>query len=99
MRRAVRSEELVFILHLADVLGRYTLQEPGGLCQVEFWIARFDAKEEAIGGRAREAFDAEDRMIRLRQFVQGEHTDHGKNRGAKDGQFKGDGNEGGPTVQ
>ena len=47
----------------------------------------------------RKALDIENRMIRLRQLVQRQHADHGKDGGAKNGQFERDRNERRPTVQ
>src|SRR5208337_3246759 len=99
MSKTARSEGLAFILHLADVLGGHALQKPGSFRQIESWIARFDAQEETVRGRVSKSFHTEDRVIGLRQFVQSEHSNHSKNRGAKHGQFKSNRNEGRPTVQ
>src|SRR6516225_1888864 len=98
--RGIASEErLFFIVHLADMLGVDSLQETCGLAQIELGIASLDAEKETIGGSRCEAVDIEDRMIRLRQLVQGQHADNRKNRSAKDRQFEGDGDEGRPTVE
>src|SRR5271157_918954 len=98
-RRTARSEELVFIPDLADVLRGHALQEPGRFRQIEFRIARFDTQEEAVRGCVREAFHVEDRVIRLRELVQGQHAHHGEDGSAENGEFKSDGNERRPAIQ
>src|ERR1700739_1918806 len=95
----VREEKLFFILHLADMLSVEALQKARGLGQIEFGIASLDAEEETVGRSPREAVNGKDRVIRLWQLVQCQHTDNGKNRSAKNGQFEGNGNEGRPAVE
>src|ERR1700693_2251953 len=93
-----RSEDLFFILHLADVLSVHALQESRGLRHIEFGIAGFDAQEETIGGGARKTLYAENRVIGLRQPVQRQHAHHSEDGRAQNGKFERDRNKRRPTI-
>src|SRR3974377_1714192 len=62
-------------------------------------VACLYAQEKAVEGRVRKALDIEDGMVRLWQPVQGQHSEHGEERGSQDGEFKGDRNERRPAIQ
>src|SRR5229473_693937 len=76
-----------------------TLQEARGVRQIKFRVTGFDADKKAVRRGMREAMHVEDRMVRLRQLVQGEHAKHRGERRAEDGKLKGDGNESGPAIE
>src|SRR5436189_5541084 len=47
----------------------------------------------------RETMHVENRMIRLGQFVEGEHTENRSERRSENGQLKGDGNKSRPAIE
>src|SRR5438034_1389106 len=47
----------------------------------------------------RETMHVENRMVRLGQFVQREHTENRCERRSENGQLKGDGNKSGPAIE
>src|SRR5882762_7920319 len=75
------------------------LQEARRLRKVELRIAGLDANKKAVRRGMREAMHVEDRMVRLRQLVQGEHAKHRGERRAEDGKLKSDGNESRPAIE
>src|SRR6266481_595550 len=92
--------EVLIIFHLVDVRGVESLQKAGGVLKVELRVARLDAQEEAFGGGVLdETVHIEERMMRAGEPIQRQHAKYGGERGAEHGEFKGDGNEGGPAVQ
>src|SRR5229473_662240 len=96
---AARQREVLIIRHLGNVVCMETLQETRGVREMELWVASFDANEKAIRRCMREAMHVENGMVRLREPVQGEHSEHCGKRGAKNGKLKGDGNEGRPAIE
>ena len=66
---------------------------------IKFRIFRFDYQEETVAGRQREIRRVENRMVRLRQLVKRQHAQHRRERRRQYGAFKGDRNEGRPTVE
>src|SRR6185295_14621142 len=61
------------------------LEEPARRLEIELRIGRFDAEEEAVAARQREARHVEDRVVRLRQAVEREHAQHRRERRAENG--------------
>src|SRR5437016_10593803 len=51
------------------------LQERAGVFEIELRVACFDAQEEPVAARQREARDVEHRVVRLRQSVQRKHPE------------------------
>src|SRR3974390_754952 len=86
---ATRSEDLFFIRHLGHMHRTLFLQKPCASRHIEFRIACLDAKEKPIRRGVRESLDVEDRMMRLRKFVQRDHADHGENRRPQHCQLEG----------
>src|SRR4029077_17620781 len=62
-------------------------------------VAGFDADKKTVRRRMCEAVHVENRMVRLRQLVQGEHAKYRGDRRAENGQLKGDGNEVRPAIE
>src|SRR5713226_352339 len=75
------------------------LQEARGVRQIKFRIAGFDANKKAVRRCMREAMHVEDGVVRLGQFVQGEHAKHRGDRRAENGKLKCNGNEGRPAIE
>src|SRR3954447_2958064 len=73
--------------------------ERAGALEIELAIARFDAEEEAVAARHREARVVEDRVIRLRQLVQHDHAEHAGQRRAQDRALEGDRDEHRPADE
>src|SRR5580704_2083145 len=65
---------------------------------MEFFVAGLDADKEAVRGSRPETMGIENRMMRLRQPIEGEHSENGGERSAENGQFEGDGNKGRPAI-
>src|SRR6516165_5666889 len=95
--RIPANEVLLLILHLGYMLRCHALQKLRRLRQVEFRVARFDAQEKPVGRSMGKTFHVENRVVWLRQPVQRQHTDNGKNRRTQHRQFKRDWNKCGPT--
>src|SRR5580693_7552448 len=70
----------LIILHLADVGRVHALEEFLRVIHIELFVARFDTQIKLVGRRVlHEAVDVEQRMIRLWQPVQRQHSeDRGK---------------------
>src|SRR5207302_1061382 len=75
------------------------LEKARAFRRMEFRILRLDANKKTVRGGMREAVHVENRMIRLGQFVQGEHTENRGERRPENGQLKGDGNKRRPAIQ
>src|SRR5580658_6534183 len=95
----MRIREALIIMHLGNVLSREPLEKTGGLREIELLVARLNADEEAVLGSMAETIRIENRVMRLRQLVEGEHAEDGGQRSAKNGQLKRDGNEGRPAIE
>src|SRR5689334_15807331 len=63
--------------NFGDLRGAEPAQQLGRRPPVEARVARVDGEEEAILGRAREARDVEERVVRHREAVQREHPEEG----------------------
>src|SRR6516225_6030554 len=96
---ATSEREALIIGHLADVMRIEPLEKLRGLCNVKFRVTRLNAKIKAVRGRMDEATYVKNRVMRLRQAVQSQHAKYGAEGSAKNGKLKGDGNEGGPTIE
>src|SRR3984893_1803922 len=95
-----RKSKVLVIFDLDDMRGVKTVEKARRFGEIEFRIARFDAQKKTVaGGVLDETVHIEERMMRAREPVQRQHAKNGGECGAEHGQFKGDGNEGGPTVQ
>src|SRR6266849_2817714 len=66
---------------------------------MKFRIAGFDANKKAVRRCVREAMHVENRMVRLGQPVQGEHSEYRGERRAEHRELKSDGNESGPAIE
>src|SRR5580693_8755266 len=78
---AARKREVLVKGHLGDVVRVNFLKEPGAFLQMEVGVLGLDANEKAVRRRVRETCNVENRMIRLRQFVQREHAENRSERG------------------
>src|ERR1700741_2890159 len=93
------SEALIFIAHLGHKFSTDAFKEFRRGAQVEFFVAGLNADEEFVICGALETRHREKRAMRLRQFVQRQHSEHGKRRSAENGQFERDWNERRPAIQ
>ena len=75
------------------------LEQPRAFFQMEVGVLGLDANEKAVRRRVRESRNVENRMIRLRQFVQREHAENRGERCPENGQLKGDGNKSRPAIE
>src|SRR5437879_120401 len=75
------------------------LQEARGVHQMKLRVAGLDANKETVRRCMREAMHVENRMVRLGQSIQSEHTENSGERCAENGQLKGDGNESRPAIE
>src|SRR5262249_5659121 len=57
------------------------LEELARRRELELWIPRLDAQEEPVPAGQRESRYVEHRVVRLRQAVEREHAEHGRQRG------------------
>src|SRR4029077_3498057 len=94
-----RKREVLVKGHLGDMMCMNFLKEPGAFLQMEVRVLGLDANKKAVRRRVRETRNVENRMIRLRQFVQREHAENRGERRPENGQLKGDGNKSGPAIQ
>jgi hypothetical protein len=67
-------------------------------CEIEFFVARLDDQEKAVGRGEREARNVEHWVIRRGHAVEREHAEYGGERGAQNGELKRNRNPGWPTV-
>src|SRR5215831_5553240 len=95
----MRTREELIIGHLADVVRLQPLKETGSLGNMEFRVARFDAKIKAVGSGMNKALYVKDGMMGLGQTVQRQHTEYGENGSAQHGHLKGDGDERRPAIE
>ncbi len=96
---AARKREVSVIGHLGDMVSVNFLEDARAFLQTEFRILGLDTNKKTVGGGMREAVNIEDRMVRLGQFVEGEHTENRGQRRAENRQLKGDRNERGPAIE
>src|SRR5437588_4793866 len=89
---------LSLMFHICHLQRPEASEELGGALAFEQGIAGFDEDEEAVARGEREVRRVEDRVVRLRQAVQGEHAEDGEQGRAQDRALEGDGDERGPTV-
>src|SRR5437879_10371128 len=75
------------------------LQEARGVRQMKLRVAGLDANKETVRRCMREAMHVENRMVRLGQSIQGEHTENSSERCAENRHLKGDGNESRPAIE
>src|SRR5882672_5568204 len=94
-----KMREVLIIGHLGDVMRVHFLKDARGVRQMKLRVAGLDAEKEAVRRGVREAMDIEDRMMRLREPVQGEHAKHGGERRAENRQFESDGNKSRPAIE
>src|SRR5215475_268517 len=74
------NEALIFIAHLGHEFGADPFEELCGIGQIEFRVGSFDTEKETVVGGLLEARHREERAMRLRKFVQRQHSEHGKRR-------------------
>src|ERR1019366_3245140 len=79
--------------------GLQRLQELARFVAIEERIGGFDAQEKTIAASLCEARNVERGVIGHGQAAQAKHTQNCRQRGKKNGHFKGDDDVGGPTVQ
>src|SRR5205807_6937445 len=99
-RRKLRvSEALIFIAHLGYKLCANALEKLGSFREAEFCVRGLDADEETVVRGALETRDGEQRTVRLRKFVQREHSEDGARRSSKNRQLEGNRHECRPAIQ
>src|SRR5579871_4193051 len=87
-------------VNFGHLLGIEFLEERLGFLRVEFRVRSLDTKEKTIYGSALgELGDIEYRMIRHRQFVHGEHSNHGAERRKQHRALERDRDEHGPAIE
>src|SRR5260370_7547189 len=99
--RGVSSQKVgtaLVIRHLGNMMRMETVQEARGVRQMKLRVAGLDANKEAVRGCMREARHVENRVVRLGQSVQGEHSENRGERRAKNRNRKRDGNESRPPI-
>src|SRR6267378_819366 len=94
-----KMREVLIIRHLGDMMRMHFLKDARGVRQMKLRVAGFDAEKEAVRRGVREAMDIEDRMMRLREPVQGEHAKHRGERRAENRQLESDGNKSWPAIE
>src|SRR5437763_2542099 len=72
------------VLHICHLQRPEASEELGGALAVELGVARLDEDEEAVARGEREVRRVEDRVVRLRQAVQGQHAEDGEECRAQD---------------
>src|SRR5215469_5576368 len=87
LMRHLRNRERLQSFH--KLLGAY---------QIKLGIDRFHAQEEPVACHLREPVHVKQWMIRLRQSIQGEHSDHPNHSREQDGHLKRRYDEGRPGV-
>src|ERR1700677_1830957 len=81
----------VLFLNFGHLFGVELFEERFGLAHFEFRIRGLDTQEKSVDGCAfGKAFHIEHRMIGLRQFVEGQHSDDGAESGQENSALKGD---------
>src|SRR5258708_25635486 len=99
--RGVSSQKVgtaLVIRHLGNMMRMETVQEACGVRQMKLRVAGLDANKEAVRGCMREARHVENRVVRLGQPVQGEHSQNPRERRAKHKKLKRAGNESRPLI-
>src|SRR5215472_13328493 len=69
------------------------LEEPARPLEIKFRIRRLDTDEEPVAAREREAWHVEHRVVRLRQPVERQHSEHRRQRGGENRALEGDRDE------
>src|SRR2546430_7752304 len=85
--------------HIDDLAWVECLEKLPDAVEVELRIAGLDDEEELVARGLIEAPHIEDRVIRHRQTVQGEHAEDGGERGEQDRALEGDRDPGWPRVE
>src|SRR5260370_36468626 len=80
---ATRSREVLVIRHLGNMMRMQALEEAGGVRQMKLRVAGLNANKEAVRRCMREAMHVENRMVRLGEPVQSQHSE---NRGERCGE-------------
>src|SRR5260221_7293952 len=93
------KDALVFIAHLRHMFGIEALQEPCRLLEMKLLIARHDAQKEFVARCAFETLYVKQRMMRLRQAIQRQHSENRERGRAKNSQFECHRNECWPAVE
>src|SRR5713101_40540 len=96
---AAETRAALLIVHLDDIVRMKAFEKLRGLHAVEFRVARLDAEEKTVVGGEAEPRHIENRMMRLRQLVQREHAQDGKESRAEDGALKRDRDERRPAIE
>src|SRR5579862_9187869 len=94
-----RMREVLVIMHLGNVVRGETLQKARRLLEMKLLVARLDADEEAVRRGVTEAMRIENGVMRLRQAVEREHPENGRERSTENGQFEGDRDKGRPAIK
>src|SRR5271167_456909 len=97
--RPSTMREVLVIMHLGNVMRVKPLQKTCGIRKVKFFVAGLNADEEAVRRGMRETVRIENRMVRLRQPVEREHSKHSGERSKENGHLKRDRNERRPAIQ
>src|SRR5882724_9341804 len=94
-----KMREVLIIGHLGDVMRMHFLKDARGVRQMKLRVAGLNAEKEAVRRGVREAMGIENRMMGLREPVQGEHAKNGGERRAENRQFESDGNKSRPAIE
>src|SRR5882762_9823084 len=87
------------LLHFRDDSWPEAQEEAPRAVRVELRVARLDADEEPVLGGEGEGGHVEDGMVRLRQPVEREHSQHRGEGREEDRGLEGGRDEGGPAVE
>src|SRR5437899_8323925 len=79
----MNSDALVLIAHLRHVLSIDALKQSRGLFQMRLRIMRLNTQKEFVVRRPLEPFHVKQRVMRLRQLVQRQHTKQREERRAE----------------
>src|SRR6266704_987327 len=76
-----------------------TLEKARGIRKMKLRVASLNAKKEAVRRCMREAMHIENRMVRLWQFVEGQHAEYRGDRCTENREFECDRNKGRPAIE
>src|SRR5436190_21002226 len=85
--------------HITNVPRFQTLQKSDRLVMIKLRIICLDYQKETVACRQRKVRSIENRMIGLRQLVQGQHAEYRCERSGQHGAFKGNRNKRRPTGE
>src|SRR5262249_32610688 len=87
------------IRHLRNMQWVKAFKKTPGLILTEPWVLGFNAEKKAIAAGANKPGRIEHRVIRLRQSIQGQHAEHGRQRCSQNSAFESHRNERRPGMK